>query len=350
MHVRALCGCPNDVENGSGATLQKSSGTGTTDFGPDFGNSGAMKALSGTLNFQGGYVQDDGSTTLGPGNIQSAFAMDIEGGIVDGAGRITGDVDNYGEVKPGTAATVGTINITGNFAMGASPGSGAVTIKIAGPSAGQFDQLNITGTATLDATFNGSFINGYTPATGSTTWPVITYASETGAFTTVNPPAYPGGTVTHAYNPTSFNLTAVTPATADLKLLMNGPAAANAASPISYTINISNLGPDPTSGVITVVDTLPAGVSAASASGTGWTCGAPSGGTITCTNPGPLTSGNSLPALTVSMTAPIASGNITNSATVSNSVSDPAPSNNTASVTTNIGPKANLAITKTVVS
>src|SRR5438270_10829975 len=115
MHVRALCGCPNDIENQTGATLQKSAGSGTTDVGPDFGNSGAMKALSGTLNFQGGYFQDDGATTLGPGNIQSAFAMDIEGGIVDGAGRITGDVDNYGEVKPGTAAIVGTINITGNF-------------------------------------------------------------------------------------------------------------------------------------------------------------------------------------------------------------------------------------------
>src|SRR5205807_8963598 len=149
MHVRALCGCPNDVENGSGATLQKSAGTGTTDFGPDFGNSGAMKALSGTVNFQGEYFQDDGSTTLGPGNINVATLLDMEGGILDGAGTVTGNVDDDGNVKPGTAATVGTINVTGNFAMGVSPGSGAVTIKIAGPSAGQFDQLNITGTATL---------------------------------------------------------------------------------------------------------------------------------------------------------------------------------------------------------
>jgi len=276
--------------------------------------------------------------------------MDLEGGIVDGNGTITGDLDNYGKVKPGTATTVGTINVTGNFAMGALPGGGEVVIKIAGPSAGQFDQLKITGTATLDATFTGGFINAYKPATGTTTWPVITYASHTGSFTTVNDPTYPGGTVTHAYNPTSFDLTAVTPATANLKLLMNGPATAGAGTPISYTIDVSNLGPDPTSGVITVVDTLPAGVSGASGSGTGWTCGGAAGGTITCTNPGPLTSGNSLLTLTISMTAPAATGSITNSATVSNSVSDPVPSNNTASVTTNVGPQANLSITKTVVS
>ncbi|HEV7427903.1 MAG TPA: hypothetical protein VGQ46_16225 [Thermoanaerobaculia bacterium] len=346
--VHVACGCSYDFENESVGTLQKSAGSGTTDFGPSFGNSGTMKALSGVLNFQVDYFQDGGETTLGPGNIKTFTPMDLEGGVLDGSGIITGDVSNSANVKPGTATAVGTITVTGNYRMDLPPGNGAVTIKIASPAS--FDQLNITGTATLAATFNGSFINGYTPATGTTTWPVITYASETGTFTTVNPPTYPTGSVTHAYNATSFNLTAVTPAAANLRLVMNGPSAAGATSPISYTIDVSNLGPDPTSGVITVVDTLPAGVTTPSGSGSGWSCGPPSSGTITCTNAGPLTNGNSLPTLTISMTAPVASGNISNSATVSNSVSDPVPSNNTASVTTNIGPQANLAITKTVTS
>jgi len=344
----AECFCSvNDIENF--VTLQKSTATGTTDFGPSFGNSGDMKALNGTLNFQSDYFQDSGATTLGPGNIQVAIPMDVEGGIIDGTGTITGDVDNYGEVKPGTSTTIGTINITGNYNSGAT--TSAVTIKIAGPAAGQFDQLNVTGTATLDGTFNGSFINGYAPATGSVTWPVITYASRTGAFATVNVPAYSGGTVTYAYNPTSFDLTAVTPATANLSIAMNGPSTVNAGAPLSYTIDVSSLGPDPTGGIITVVDTLPAGFSGpVTGTGTGWSCGAPSGGTITCTNPGPLTNGNSLPTLTIAMTAPVASGNVTNSATVSNSISDPVASNNTASVTTNVGPQANLSIMKTVTS
>jgi uncharacterized repeat protein (TIGR01451 family) len=341
-----VCSFGNDIENY--VTLQKTVATGTTDFGPEFGNHGAMKALSGTINFQGDYFQDDGSTTLGPGNVQVAFPMDIEGGIVDGTGTITGDLDNYGEVKPGTATTIGAITVTGNFEMGASPGSGAVTIKIAGPAAGQFDQLNITGTATLDATFNGSFINGYVPATGTTTWPVITYASETGAFATVNPPAAPGVTVTHAYNPTSFDLTAVTAATADVKITNSGPATANAGDTLTYTVNVSNLGPDPTSGAITVIDSstggaTPVGGSAAS----DWTCSIVTG-TIHCTTTSTsLASGGSLPALTFTWTAPLASATVVNTAAVQpNSVADPVSSNNSADVTTNVA-AADVAITKT---
>jgi uncharacterized repeat protein (TIGR01451 family) len=352
MGVHATCGCFNDIENGIGATLKKTGGSGTSDFGPSFGNSGAVKALSGTINYQSDYFQDNGSTTLGPGSIKVVTPLDMEGGILDGSGTLTGDLDNYGEVKPGTSTAVGTINVTGNFEMGASTGSGAVTIKIAGPAAGQFDQLNVTGTATLDATFNGSFINGYTPATGSTTWPVITYASHTGAFTTVNPPTYPSGSVTYAYNPTSFDLTAVTPPTADVRITNSGPGTANAGATLTYTVNVSNLGPDPTSGAITVTDTATGGATPVGGTApSGWTCSLAGGG-ITCTSTSTsLASGSSLPTITFTWTAPLSTATVVNTAAVQpNSVFDPTASNNSASVTTNVGPQANLAVTKTVTS
>jgi uncharacterized repeat protein (TIGR01451 family) len=345
------CTCGfNDIENY--VTLQKSAGSGTTDFGPEFGNSGAMKALSGTINFQGDYFQDDGATTLGPGNIQSAFAMDIEGGIVDGSGTITGDLDNYGNVKPGTATTVGTINVTGTYTSGSSSSSSIVTVKIAGPAAGQFDQLNVTGAATLDGTFNGSFINGYTPAIGTTTWPVITYASETGAFTTVNPPTYPAGSVTDAYNPTSFDLTAFTPATADVNITNSGPATANAGNTLTYTVNVSNLGPAATSGAITVIDSSTAGATPVGGSApSGWNCSIVSGSIQCTTTSTSLANGSALPTLTFTWTAPLSTATVVNTAAVQpNSVSDPVSTNNSASVTTNVGPQANLAVTKTVVT
>jgi uncharacterized repeat protein (TIGR01451 family) len=342
-HPIALCGCPNDIQNSG--TLQKTADTTTTDFGPAFSNSGAVKALAGTMHFLAGYTQTAGSTTLGPGaiSVASPGTFDMQGGILDGAGTLTADIDNYGEIKPGTTSTTGVINITGNYNSG--PPS-IVSIKLAGPAAGQFDQVNITGTATLDGTFNATFLGGYIPTTGTAVWQVITYASHSGSFATQNLPTYSTGTVTSAYNPTSFDLTAVTPPSADLKLVMNGPATVNAGAPLSYTISVSNLGPDPSSGTISVADTLPAGVTGASGSGTGWSCGAPSGGVITCTTPGPLATGPPLPALTMAMTAPVATGNITNSATVSDAIADANPSNNTNSVTTNVGPQANLSITK----
>jgi uncharacterized repeat protein (TIGR01451 family) len=109
---------------------------------------------------------------------------------------------------------------------------------------------------------------------------------------------------------------------------------------------VGNNGPDSISGTVTVVDTLPAGVTGASASGSGWTCGAVTGGTITCTTPGPVSVGQ-LPILTFSMTAPTTGGVITDSATVSSATNDPSPSNNSKSVNTTVVENANLAITKT---
>jgi uncharacterized repeat protein (TIGR01451 family) len=346
-HPIALCGCPNDIENFG--TFQKTIDTGITDFGPQFSNDGIVKALSGTLHFQDGYTQTSGFTTLGPGGISvdSPKNFDMQGGILDGSGTLTADVENYGEIKPGTASTIGAITITGNYDSGASTSTSTISIKVAGPAAGQFDQVNISGTATFDGIFNGTFIGGFLPPTGTTTWPVVTYASHTGTFATENLPANPRGSVTSSFDPTAFDLTAITIPNADLKLLMNGPASVNAGAPVSYTIDVSNLGPDPTSGTISVANTLPGGVTGASGSGSGWTCGAPVGSVITCTQPGPLASSGSLPTLTISMTAPVTTGSITNSATVSNSVADSNSSNNTASVTTNVGPQANLAITKT---
>ena len=48
----------------------------------------------------------------------------------------------------------------------------------------------------------------------------------------------------------------------------------------AYTITVSNAGHGPTSGTVTVVDTLPAGLTATAIAGTGWTCTL---GTLTCT-------------------------------------------------------------------
>src|SRR5258706_451347 len=48
----------------------------------------------------------------------------------------------------------------------------------------------------------------------------------------------------------------------------------------TYTITVSNGGPGSTSGTVTVVDTLPSGLTATAISGTGWTCTL---ATLTCT-------------------------------------------------------------------
>ncbi|MGB5260871.1 MAG: hypothetical protein WBO34_10175 [Gammaproteobacteria bacterium] len=99
----------------------------------------------------------------------------------------------------------------------------------------------------------------------------------------------------------------------------------------SYTLGVSNNGPSSDAGTITVTDTLPAGLGYISASGSGWTCGA-AGQDVSCTHPGPLASGASLPdiTLTVSVAAAAVPG-VTNTATVTGAEFDNQAGNNSSS-------------------
>ncbi|MGA9333742.1 MAG: hypothetical protein WBV39_05630, partial [Rudaea sp.] len=84
----------------------------------------------------------------------------------------------------------------------------------------------------------------------------------------------------------------------------------------TYAITVSNApGLGPTTGTVSVVDTLPAGLTATAIAGTGWSCTL---GTLTCTRNDVLASGASYTVITltvdVSMSAP---ASVTNTATVS---------------------------------
>jgi uncharacterized repeat protein (TIGR01451 family) len=95
----------------------------------------------------------------------------------------------------------------------------------------------------------------------------------------------------------------------------------------AYSLSISNTGRTATSGVITLTDTLPPGLTFVSAIGINWTC-AVAGRIVTCTNPGPIAPGaSSIVTLTVRV-EPQAYPGVTNIATVSNA-SDLSAWNNT---------------------
>ena len=99
----------------------------------------------------------------------------------------------------------------------------------------------------------------------------------------------------------------------------------------SYTLSVTNNGPSAEPGTITVTDTLPAGLSYVSATGTGWTCGAV-GQDVTCTHAGPLTSGASLPDITLTVgVAAAAAPSVTNTASVSGTAFDNQAGNDSSS-------------------
>jgi uncharacterized repeat protein (TIGR01451 family) len=66
----------------------------------------------------------------------------------------------------------------------------------------------------------------------------------------------------------------------------------------TFTITVSNSGPEPTSGVVSVVDTLPPSLTATNIAGAGWACVL---GTLTCTRNNALAANSSYPAITLTV-------------------------------------------------
>ena len=88
----------------------------------------------------------------------------------------------------------------------------------------------------------------------------------------------------------------------------------------TYSLTVSSFGAAPTTGQVTVVDTLPAGLTATAASGNGWSCtlNQPAAGQVQCTRSDALDSGSSYPPITLTVdVAANAPTNVTNTATVS---------------------------------
>ena len=75
------------------------------------------------------------------------------------------------------------LTIQGTYTQGAG---GGLNVALGGTGAGVgYDQLVVTGTASLGGTINISSINGYVPTAG-TSFQVLTFASKTGDFQTYN--------------------------------------------------------------------------------------------------------------------------------------------------------------------
>ena len=134
---------------------------------------------------------------------------------------------------------------------------------------------------------------------------------------------------------------------ADLAVTKTGtPNPAVAGQQIVDTITVVNNGPSRARGV-TIADQLPAGVSFVSAVPAQGTCAAPAAGSVSC-NLGELTVGDSV-IVTVTLGVPddYTGADITDTATVGSTTTDPNPDNDTASYTRSSGSLADLQVTKT---
>jgi len=132
-----------------------------------------VEAATGT----GAFRQTGGTTNLR--GIRIIGPVLLNGGVLNGAGVIEGDLTNDGGfIAPGNSA--GAIGVTGNFTQTAK---GSLLLEVGGINSyiPQFDRLKIGGTAALDGKLTVTTINGFTPNPNLPLVP-LSYSSATGGF------------------------------------------------------------------------------------------------------------------------------------------------------------------------
>ncbi len=142
-------------------------------------------------------------------------------------------------------------------------------------------------------------------------------------------------------NSTSETTDVVAPG-ADLNLsIFDSPDPAATSGALNYTVSVTNFGPDDATGV-TLTDTLPGAAAFVSATPSQGSCGAPSGGVVTC-NLGSIALNDTV-TVDIAVTAPASPGMITNSASVTGAQTDPNSANNSASEDTLVRSPADLGV------
>jgi len=151
---------------------------------------------------------------------------------------------------------------------------------------------------------------------------------------------------------TASDTITIVPPAPNLGVAVSGPGTVKAGSTGSFTLTASNAAnAGPTTGPVTATFSVPAGMTAQSATGTGWTCSI-SGQAVTCTRPGSgadaLDGGAAYPPVTVLVSVPAtASGTVPASATIGTAgdSGQPGESAQTSVTVTPLAPDVGVVIT-----
>ncbi|MDQ6651184.1 MAG: PQQ-dependent sugar dehydrogenase, partial [Acidobacteriota bacterium] len=319
--------------------LQSSNGGGTDAFVTKLNSSGNGFLYS---TYLGGSANENfTSTTTFTGNI-----------AIDSAGNayITGYTasNNFPTAAPFQAANAGGASDT--FVAGISDTTPAADFTVSALPASQTvnpgNATTYTVTVTPAAGFTGNVslsVTGLSADAGNSFNPASLNITDSNARSSVlsitTTSSTPPGTYTLSINATSGNIQHST----SVFLVVSGPANANlvvtkTASPnpaivsgnLTYRIVVTNKGPSPATGAM-LSDVLPAGVAFVSTSATQGTCSGAS--TVTC-NFGNLAVGSS--AIASILVVPQATGQLSNTASVSATESDPDMSDNSATAITQV--------------
>jgi uncharacterized repeat protein (TIGR01451 family) len=234
-------------------------------------------------------------------------------GIAPAVPDLTIIKSHKGSFTQGQTGATYTIRVTNS---GTAPTAGTVTMTDTLPAGLTATALSGTGWSCSLATLTCSRSNAL--ATGLSYPPItlkVNVASNAPTALT-NIASVAGGGEVNVANSTDSDPTTIVPLAPDLTItkthtgdFTRGQVGA------TYTIKVTNSGTVPTAGLVTVTDTLPAGLTATAMSGTGWTC---SLGTLTCTRSNALAAGSRYPNIILRVdVASDAPASVINTATVS---------------------------------
>lgn len=152
-------------------TLKKSNSPGSSSLGVDYYNTGVTEVLSGVLKFTKLFSNENSGDIRGSGTLDLAAAI----------------FSNAGAVSPG--ASPGSLAIAGNYSQNVS---GKLNVELAGYIPGlEYDQLFVSGTASLDGILNISLLGSFDPPEGEE-FVILNSDSFNGQFNEVNGPAIGG--------------------------------------------------------------------------------------------------------------------------------------------------------------
>lgn len=282
---------------------------------------------------------------------------------VDGGGETNTANNSASDVTPITpfiaaADLTLTKSHASNFTRGQTSGVYSLVVSNIGASA-TTGTVNVTDVLPAGLTATGMAGSGWSctlaplacsrsdSLAAGASYPTITLTVAVAANATspvTNQATVDGGGETNTTNNTALDPTIVNAPAAAVDLGIAKSHAGNfrpGQAGALYQLVVINYGGSASTGVVTVTDALPAGLTATAISGTGWSCNL---GSLSCTRSDALAAGAAWPAITVKVTVSAqAPASVINVATVSGG-GDATPGNNSASDITTIAPATPASI------
>jgi uncharacterized repeat protein (TIGR01451 family) len=335
------------IDTTTGAVTQ----IGTLSFGteaagrdPYSSNFYYISSSSSTVNISS-WNPNSGQNTAVATNVQLSGSVALAAFNSGGFLFIADDQGDLYEFNTDTNVTtlIGNIHVngstlvTGNGDIAFAP-NGTMFIETGGAL------FTLSSSAIAGGTGSGSILNGTSVGSTSSAGNLQLAFGENGVLYGTDPSGqlYTVNTTTAATTPvgvssgTGMNDLASVPLFSDLTVSQTATAFSQGATG-SYTFTVANAGPDVNVGAITLVDTLPAGMTFVSGTGNGWTFNV-SGQVVTMTYTANLANGASAPQakLNVAVGTGVAAS-VTNTVTVSSSVFETNTSNDTSTLTSLVG-------------